>query len=42
MSIADKNLFLCSCNGTMPLDGLRLARALALERNPGVHTMRVH
>jgi ferredoxin len=39
MSVADKNLFLCSCNGTMPLDGDALAQALALERNPVVHTM---
>ena len=39
MSLSDKKLFLCSCNGTMPLDGDALARALALGRNPGVHTM---
>jgi ferredoxin len=39
MSIADKNLFLCSCNGTMPLDGDALARALGLPRDPGVHSM---
>ena len=30
MSLADKNLHLCSCNGTMPLDAAALARALAL------------
>ena len=39
MSIADKNLFLCSCNGTMPLDADALARALGLPRDPGVHSM---
>jgi ferredoxin len=39
MSLAGKKLFLCSCNGTMPLDGEALARALALGANPGVHTM---
>jgi ferredoxin len=38
MSLANKKLFLCSCNGTMPLDGEALARALALGANPGVHT----
>ncbi len=38
MSVADKKLFLCSCNGTMPLDGDALAAALALPANPGVHT----
>ncbi len=38
MSAADKKLFLCSCNGTMPLDGDALARALALGGDPGVHT----
>ena len=27
MSLADKNLFLCTCNGTMPLDAEALARA---------------
>jgi ferredoxin len=39
MSLADRKLFLCSCNGTMPLDGDALARALELSANPGVHTM---
>ena len=39
MSVAEKTLFLCSCNGTMPLDSEALARALALKGNPGVHTM---
>jgi ferredoxin len=39
MTIADKRLMLCSCNGTMPLDGDALARALGLAENPGVRTM---
>ena len=39
MSIADKQLFLCSCNGTMPLDGDALAHALELKGSPVVHTM---
>ncbi len=39
MSLAGKKLFLCSCNGTMPLDGDALAQALALDGDPGVHTM---
>ena len=39
MSVADKKLFLCSCNATMPLDGDAIAAALALDANPGVHTM---
>ncbi len=39
MSVAGKNLILCSCNGTMPLDADALARALKLERSPDVHTM---
>jgi len=39
MSLAGKKLFLCSCNGTMPLDGEALARALALDATPTVHTM---
>ncbi len=38
MSVADKKLFLCSCNGTMPLDADSLAGALALPAVPGVHT----
>src|SRR5260221_1678400 len=38
MSAGDKKLFLCSCNGAMPLDGDALARALALGGDPGVHT----
>ena len=39
MSFAGRKLFLCSCNGTMPLDGVALAKALELDANPGVHTM---
>ena len=39
MSLAGKNLHLCSCNGTMPLDAAALARALALAGTPAVQTM---
>jgi ferredoxin len=39
MSLADKNLHLCSCNGTMPLDAEALARALELAGTPAVATM---
>ena len=39
MSLAGKNLHLCSCNGTMPLDAAALARALALSGTPTVQTM---
>ncbi|MEP7181216.1 MAG: 4Fe-4S binding protein [Betaproteobacteria bacterium] len=39
MSVADKNLHLCSCNGTLPLDAQALARALALSGIPAVKTM---
>ena len=35
MSLADKHLHLCSCNGTMPLDAAALARALELVRRAG-------
>jgi len=38
VSIADKSLFLCSCNATMPLDGNTLASALGLAVAPIVHT----
>ena len=34
---AGKTLKLCSCNGTIPLDGERLARALGRESIPKVH-----
>jgi len=36
VTVADKRLFLCSCNGTMPLDAAALARALALDGVPPV------
>jgi ferredoxin len=39
MSIKDKTLHLCSCNGTMALDGAALARALELAGTPPVRTM---
>jgi ferredoxin len=39
MSLADKKLHLCSCNGTMPLDGAALARALELAGPLPVKTM---
>ena len=34
MTIADKRLMLCSCNGTMPLDAAALAKALDLAAVP--------
>ncbi len=39
MSVAEKNLHLCSCNGTAPLDAVALARALELAGTPNVATM---
>ncbi len=39
MSVADKALFLCSCNGTQPLDAAALARALDLPAAPRGRTM---
>ena len=39
MSIAAKSLFLCSCNGTMPLDGPALGRALGLAAAPPIHSL---
>lgn len=39
MSVADKTLFLCSCNGTQPLDARALGRALGLASEPRVSTM---
>ncbi len=39
MSLEGANLFLCSCNGTMPLDREALARALELAGAPAVRTM---
>ena len=37
MTIGDKKLFLCTCNGTMPLDGEALARAAGAAPVP-LHT----
>jgi ferredoxin len=37
MSLADRNVFLCSCNATMPLDGEAIARAAGSTPRP-VHT----
>jgi len=40
MSINDKDLHVCSCNGTMPLDAVALARALELAQPPAIaHAM---
>ena len=39
MSLADKQVFVCSCNGTMPLDGAALAKAAELAAPLAVHTM---
>jgi ferredoxin len=39
VTIADKTLFVCNCNRTMPLDGPALARALDLPQVPEVHTL---
>ena len=39
MSLADKRIHLCSCNGTMALDGAALARALDLADPLPVRTM---
>jgi ferredoxin len=39
MSLADKTVHLCSCNGTMRVDGAALARALELAGTPPVRTM---
>jgi len=39
MSLADKHLHLCSCNGTMPIDAAALARTLELAGTPEVRTM---
>src|SRR4051812_3610978 len=38
MSINDKNLHLCTCNGTMPLDAARLGQALGLAQPPAIGT----
>ena len=37
MSIGDKELLLCNCNGTLPLDAAALARALELAAVPRIH-----
>jgi ferredoxin len=34
MSVRDKTLALCTCNGTMPLDGEAIARAAGIEPRP--------
>ena len=39
MSAADRTLFLCSCNGTQPLDAAGIARALDLPAAPKLATM---
>jgi len=39
MSVADRNLHVCSCNGTMPLDGTALGKALELSSALPVKTM---
>ena len=39
MSLADRQLFLCSCNGTQPLDAAAIGRALDLAAAPTLHTM---
>lgn len=38
MSVRDKSLHLCNCNGTLPLDAAALARVLELAGPIGVHT----
>jgi ferredoxin len=39
MTLAGKKLHLCSCNGTMPLDGATLARVLDLPAPPPVRRL---
>jgi len=39
MSLADKQLWLCSCNGTMPLDGEALKRILDIAPEGGIKRM---
>jgi ferredoxin len=39
MKLDDTRLFLCSCNGTAPIDAPAVAGALGLARPPVVHTM---
>jgi ferredoxin len=38
MSVRDKTLHICNCNGTLPLDGTALARALELAGPLPIHT----
>jgi ferredoxin len=37
VTLQDKKLFLCDCNGTLPLDAEALARALELGAAPRIH-----
>jgi ferredoxin len=37
LTVADKNVFLCTCNGTMPLDAAAIARATGSQALP-LHT----
>ncbi len=39
MSITDKQVWLCSCNGTMPLDADALSRSIGVNSHGGVKTM---
>jgi ferredoxin len=39
MSIADKQVWLCSCNGTMPLDAEALNRSIGVVPHGGIKTM---
>src|SRR5436190_1855331 len=39
MSIGDKQLWLCSCNNTMPLDAEALQRSIGVAPQEGVKTM---
>ena len=39
MTISDRQLYLCSCNGTLPIDATAIARALDLPATPPVRTM---
>ena len=38
MSVRDNDLYLCNCNGTLPLDRPAIARALDLSQVPAPHT----
>ena len=39
MSIADKQVWLCSCNGTMPLDADAIKRSIGIAPHGGIKTM---